>query len=791
MEVKQKKHTTTSASERENFLKEVIHATVGSNNLHFILRSLAAKIGSFFKADRVYIINYDERGKLGLDTDSFYLAEGVSPVNFDEFPLKEQKIPVGDTSKTFRLVYHIYRLSEAPEHLKSFLRSNNINSVVVYEFFFNGIPYGRFALHYSKSDKLKKDDISLLESVLGLISNVIYQNSLLKNEQKARQEREMSSKELRSLIDAIPAFISFVTPELKYKYYNKYYTTYFGLSEKELFEKGIKKILGERSYRISEKMIKRVLKGENVSFVNKIPNKDGQFRNIHIQYTPNYDPDGSINGFFVLGNDITETKAAEKKLEEQKERLRLTIESTQMGTWDHNFVTSELSLSDRTKELLEIRKRDYVSYEEFLNKIYPEDKAGFKQFLEDIIMGEGQKDHNFEFRTTNNRWLNASGQLFVDSENQDIRLIGLIENITDQKKHEEYLTNQRQHFYNIFNDASSLICVLKGPELHIEYVNNTYREKFYSHNIIGMKIEEAFPELAEQGHITTLKKVYDRGRASSGKEVMVTFVNKSGLIEEGYFNYLFHPRFNSKGKVDGVVVYVNEITELVNSRKSLESFISMASHELKTPLTSVSAYSELIDEDLNEFPDTQARKHIDKMRVNIQRLQNLINELLDVSRIQAGKVIYNFSRFQYSTFIEECIENNRLVYPDHKFHLNISTTAELNGDQDRLEQVMNNLISNAVKYAPDSKEIIIEVKDYKETVFTTISDKGIGIPYHLQKDLFQRFFRVETNKFRPSGLGIGLFICKGIIQGHKGDIGVKSEPGEGSTFYFNLPKITS
>lgn len=433
-----------------------------------------------------------------------------------------------------------------------------------------------------------------------------------------------------------------------------------------------------------------------------------------------------------------------------------------------------------------IKQTDHVNYNEFLEKIYPDDKTDLKQFLENIIMGEVQQHYSIDFRTTDKKCLKASGQLFVDSDNKDVQFIGLLEDITEQKKHEEYLNNQRQHFYNIFNDAPSLICVLKGKNLLIEYVNNIYQERFYSNDIIGMKFEEAFPELAEQGYIKPLEKVYRTGKTNKGKEVLIAFVNEHGVIEEGYFNYLFHPRLNAKGKVDGVIIYANEITELVKSRKSLEAFLSMASHELKTPLTSVSAYAELVADELKDLNHEQGNKLMAKMEINIHRLQSLINELLDVSRLQAGKVIYNYI-FNYSEFIEECIENNKLIYPNHQFNLSITSTNHVNGDVERLEQVINNLISNAVKYAPDQYEILIEVKSYDGYIITTITDKGMGIPARMQKDLFQRFFRVESKKYKPSGLGIGLFICKGIIQGHKGEIGVNSEPGEGSTFYFTLP----
>lgn len=789
MELKKIKSETNSAA-REAFLREIIHLTAGNDQKDSILQILAAKIGSFFNADRVYIFNYNQFGHLDLDAYGSYNNNNISPLQLMNLPFERQILMDPDPKKNVQQVFNINDLAQAPLRLQRFLKMYNVTSFLVYEIFYKGKPNGRFVMQYCKKNILSDEEILLLESILHLITHSIFERSLLIKEQETRLKAQNLGEELQQIIDSIPAFISFVTPDLKFKYYNKMYSEFFGISDEDIHKKEMKDIIGEKPYRISGKMMKRVLEGEKVTFENEVIDKKGRKRNVHVQYLPNRDNNGIINGFFVLGNDVTEIKSTEHRLEEKRERLRLAIESTNLGTWDHNFVTGEIEVSQRTRELLGFDENEDITHKGFLNKICEEDREKVKKLLENIIMDEQQDDYHMVFRTLHEKWIKAYGRLFVDSENRNIRFIGLIEDITEQKKYETYLQKQQAHFYEIFNEAPSLIFVLKGKDFIYEYVNNAFLERYHHINVIGKKFESVFPELIEQGFGDLLNKVYYSGKNVTGKEVLAGIVSLStGELREGYFNYLFHPTFDANDKVEGVVVYANDITDQVKSRKLLESFLSIASHELKTPLTSVMAYTELMAEELANENSRLCDTYMPKMVTNLKRLRNLINDLLDVSRIQSGKFDYNFHDLSYKKFIEGCIENLKMVYPKHNFHVSINSENFVHADRERLEQVISNLISNAVKYAPGKNEIYIEVKDHKKSIVTSVTDNGFGIPLNKQKELFQKFFRLESEAFKSTGLGIGLYISKEIINVHKGEIGVKSNPGKGSTFYFKLPIV--
>lgn len=230
----------------------------------------------------------------------------------------------------------------------------------------------------------------------------------------------------------------------------------------------------------------------------------------------------------------------------------------------------------------------------------------------------------------------------------------------------------------------------------------------------------------------------------------------------------------------------------IEHRKELESkkdeFLSIASHELKTPLTSVRGYIQLIERMLkkdNTHP--QILSHISKASLQINKLGDLVADLLDVSKIASGKMEFTLKEFRFDEMAREVIENLQLIHQDHVLVKKGFSEVYIYGDEMRLEQVMVNFLTNAIKYSPDGREIHIEMACLDNELEVRVTDFGIGISQELQKQLFEKYFRVEETSVRFQGLGIGLFICSEIIQRHNGYCGVESEVDKGSTFYFKIP----
>ncbi|HEX3081175.1 MAG TPA: hybrid sensor histidine kinase/response regulator [Puia sp.] len=219
--------------------------------------------------------------------------------------------------------------------------------------------------------------------------------------------------------------------------------------------------------------------------------------------------------------------------------------------------------------------------------------------------------------------------------------------------------------------------------------------------------------------------------------------------------------------------------------KRKDEFMSIASHELKTPLASMKAYVQLLDRTLAK--DERVKGYLDRTLAQINKLNSLIVDLLDTSRIENGKLKFNESLFNFNKLLKESVEMISQIYPDFKISVTGESNVLIRGDETRLEQVILNYMTNAIKYSPDVRELELHSSVQDNFLIVSVKDFGIGIPKENQADVFRKFYRVEGSAQRFQGLGVGLYICYEIIRRHHGKCWLESEVGKGSTFYFSLP----
>jgi signal transduction histidine kinase len=227
---------------------------------------------------------------------------------------------------------------------------------------------------------------------------------------------------------------------------------------------------------------------------------------------------------------------------------------------------------------------------------------------------------------------------------------------------------------------------------------------------------------------------------------------------------------------------------VAESKKDKEEFMAMARHELKTPITSIKVYTQILHEILQEKGDQYSSRIILKMDEHIDKLIRLIEDMLDTTRINEGKLILKREDYDMNQLIEEVVEEIQPTTKRHAIETKLEHADLIFGDKEKTSQVLLNLLSNAIKYSPNSEKIIVRSSATEKKITVCVQDFGIGVSKEMQKNLFKRFFRVidESTKTFP-GLGFGLFIATEIIQQHNGRIWVESVPKVGSSFYFCLP----
>lgn len=230
-----------------------------------------------------------------------------------------------------------------------------------------------------------------------------------------------------------------------------------------------------------------------------------------------------------------------------------------------------------------------------------------------------------------------------------------------------------------------------------------------------------------------------------------------------------------------------EIEFRKEAERKKDEFISIASHELKTPLTSVKGYLQLLERSVQKNDTETVIKHLAKAQLQLDKLNSLIADLLDISKIENGKLKFNKQCFAFDTLLEGIIETIQQANPGIYILKKGAAGREIYADEMRLEQVILNFLTNAIKYAPGASEITLTTAIKDDLLYFAVKDQGIGMLPEQLALVFDKFYRVEETSHRFQGLGIGLYISSEIIKRHGGEIGVNSTYGKGSEFYFTIP----
>jgi PAS domain S-box-containing protein len=275
---------------------------------------------------------------------------------------------------------------------------------------------------------------------------------------------------------------------------------------------------------------------------------------------------------------------------------------------------------------------------------------------------------------------------------------------------------------------------------------------------------------------------------------IIGYREKGGSQPEQWSLVKSRPVRGKGGEVEMVVTITRDITERMSIERRKDEFISMTSHELKTPVTSLKGFTNVLQRRLTKQRDEQGLHYLARMDAQLDKLTDLISELLDISRIQSGKLSLRAEPFDLDALIEETVENVQATTSTHHLHIKGRADTQVLGDKERLGQVFINLLTNAIKYSPRADKVIVHLSRDEEGQQTIVSvqDFGIGIDEIHHKKIFERFYQVTDPEEKTyPGLGIGLYISSEIVARHQGRIWVESSKGKGATFSVALPLLPS
>ncbi|MBW4889341.1 PAS domain S-box protein [Mucilaginibacter sp. HMF5004] len=347
------------------------------------------------------------------------------------------------------------------------------------------------------------------------------------------------------------------------------------------------------------------------------------------------------------------------------------------------------------------------------------------------------------------------------------------------------LFDSREHFKSLADNVPQMIWT-SLPDGTVNFRSRQWYE------FTGLDVSEPLENI--RGLISHPEDIEENNRRfTAALKTKQPFMMESRVKrKDGTYRWHLNRAVPMRNETGEITLWIGTSTDIDDQKREMEKkdeFIGIASHELKTPLTSLKGYLQLISGYKKEPLPAPVKMFVNKANEALGKLQYLVNDLLDVSKINAGKLQYQMLVIDLAELVESCINNARHIYPKYDIKNEGGAKMLVMGNMERLEQVMMNLVSNSVKYSKENKQIIISTTTSGNMAKVVVTDFGIGLSESQQNKIFERFYRVEDKKFMSSGLGMGLYICAEIIKDHNGIIGVNSELGKGASFYFELPLV--
>jgi PAS domain S-box-containing protein len=484
--------------------------------------------------------------------------------------------------------------------------------------------------------------------------------------------------------------------------------------------------------------------------------------------------------------DITARKSIEMTLKEHDLRLQLALATAGMVRWDWDVAADEFIWPEEPWRLAGPAPRD--GHLGLRDMVHPEDLVHFIRVLNQTVQtGEPYRD---EYRLTRTDgkvvWVSARGYAVRDADGRVTRVIGVAQDVSDIKQAEQALRESEKELRLITDAVPAFISYADSGET-LRFCNKALAAFVGARpeDLVGRPLRELYGEDVYR----KLQPHAQRALAGETVQFQRRQVTRDGSAIELDVTYI--PRYGVLGEVEGFYALLTDITELKRLDRMKSEFVATVSHELRTPLTSIRGSLGILAGGVAGPLSDKVMSFITIAKDNCERLIRLINDILDMEKIESGKMTLQTQVLDLTELIEQAMTANEGFASQHGVQLRTVSTfpgAQVHADRDRLAQVLTNLISNACKFSPPQSSVDVAVSAHGERVRVDIIDRGPGISEAFRQRIFQKFSQEDSSDMRQKGgTGLGLSISKAIVEGLGGEIGFETEEGKGSAFYFYLP----
>lgn len=566
---------------------------------------------------------------------------------------------------------------------------------------------------------------------------------------------------------------------------------YFDFEYKAILdENGKTAFILHTAFEVSERMDARNLVTEKSNSEQRL-SKD--LAALNEEYLATNDQLITINDKLMTANQEllefkNKTQELNKNLYESENRFRSLVENSPIAM--ASLKGEDFRVDVVNDAVLEIWGKDRSVVGLPLNLALPELKGQpFLDILQEVYQsanpfyGQEIKAKLFINSELTDRYLNFVFQPIPGSDGKTDAILIVATDVTDQV-HSRESVNEINTRLQIALDAGSL----GSTEVHLATGKMQSTDQFKRNYGFSPEEDFSYPDLFE----AMFPEHRDRVKVLVQEAIKNNSIYKTEYPvkwRDGSLHWIQahgRPRYDENGNADRMVGMTADITDKKLFEQRKDDFLSIASHELKTPITSLKASLQLLDRIKNKpFSETHVRL-IEQSGKSVEKMMVLVDELLNMSRLSEDQLKLEKTKFNLHDMLTMSCNHIRME-GEYKIILHGDENLEIYGDEHRIDQVIINFVNNAVKYAPLSKEIHIKTELLEKSVKVSVQDFGEGIDEKILPNLFDRYFRVDHSGKTYSGLGLGLYICSEIIRRHDGEIGAESELGKGSTFWFTIP----
>lgn len=515
---------------------------------------------------------------------------------------------------------------------------------------------------------------------------------------------------------------------------------------------------------------------------------DGELKTYYynFSYKPLKNSEGEVYAILNVAVDVTEQVQARKQLQESERLLKSFIENVPGAVSIMEGPEYYIRVSNDATATVWGGPSNRIGLP--ITEAYPgiEKREPYRN-LENVRKTKKRISvKNFEIKDSKGRrFISYILQPLLDERGEVGHIISIAYDITEEMITQQKLESNEERFRGLANSMPHFVWTA-DKEGSVDFFNDKWYE--YTGFDRSLKGDESWVKILHPDHLERTVTTWSNS-VRTGLAYEIEYLLKDFSRPDKYRWFLGRavPLHDTDGNIIQWAGTCTDIDEFKKLEKQKDNFLAIASHELKTPLTSLKLYSQFIEKSLRKGGDTRNADVALKMDMQINKLTSLIEELLDVTKIQNGKLELNKSEFDADQLINDVVEEQQMNSRHH-----ISVEKEYLGtvyaDPQRISQVMANLISNAIKYSPQDDRIIVKAQRERDMFIFSVRDFGIGIPEDKRQKIFEQYYRVSGAKERTfPGIGLGLYISAEIIKRSNGKIYVKDTDGEGSEVCFEIP----